>query len=75
MTEKEKRLRLQKEALRQMKILDEVYLRHGFVQQELVGISKSTLDALERKGVVNVVKGVFGDDGPDYYYLTGKEIE
>lgn len=75
MTEKERRLKLQKEALRQIKRLQEVYPQHGIVQQELIGVSKSTLNALERKGILNVVKGVLGEEGPDYYYWTEKELE
>jgi len=71
MTEKEKRLRLQKEALRLIKGFGD----HAVVQVELPGVSKSTLNALEKKGIIGVCQGIYRDDGPDYYYWTGKEIE
>jgi hypothetical protein len=75
MTEKERRLKLQKEALQKIKRLNEVYQHHGIVQEELPRVSKNTLNALASKDVLRVDKGVFGEDGPDYYYWTGKEVE
>lgn len=37
--------------------------------------SENTLNALVSKGVLRVDGGVFGEDGPVYYYWTGGELE
>lgn len=65
----------EKEALQKVKRLNEVYPRHGIVQEELPRVSKNTLNALVSKGVLRVDEGVFGEDGPVYYYWTGEELE
>ena len=74
MTEKEKRLKLQKEALIKIKQLTG-NSDHFFVQVELPRVTKMTLDALVRKGILVESKGVFGEDGPVYYQWTGTELK
>jgi hypothetical protein len=75
MTEREKRIKLQKEALDKFKKLYNGPSDRGHVQEEMPRVSKSTLKALVTKGVLQKAKGVFDEDGPDYYYWTGKELE
>lgn len=74
MTEKERRLKLQKEALYKIK-----QLTHNsdkfFVQTELPRVPKMTLEALVKKGILVKSRGIFGEEGPEYYQWTGEEFE
>lgn len=75
MTEREKRIKLQKEAIEKFKVLVDYLHIKGHVQEELPRVSKATLNALVKKGVLQKSKGAFGEEGPDYYYWTGVELE
>jgi len=74
MTEKERRLKLQKEALVKIKQLTG-NSDHPFVQIELPRVAKMTLNALVKKGVLVESNSVFGEEGPLYYQWTGNEVE
>jgi hypothetical protein len=74
MTFREDRVRIQKEALKKIKMLTGNSDR-WFVQVEIPGISKSTLNALVRKGCLQESRSDFGEIGPMYYSWTEKELE
>jgi hypothetical protein len=75
MTTKDDRLKLQREALEKFKKLYSGPHDKGHVQEEMPRVSRSTLNALVKRGVLHATKGVFGEEGPDYYYWTEKEVE
>ncbi|MEN6293995.1 MAG: hypothetical protein ABFD07_18505 [Methanobacterium sp.] len=75
MTEKERRLKLQREALSKIKELSGQRSKLGFVKEELPRVSKSTLNALVSKEILIESLGSFGEEGPVYYHWTGKEVE
>jgi hypothetical protein len=61
--------------LDKIKLLYNPYCDLGFVQKELPRVSKNTLLALVNKGILRKVEGVLGEEGPDYFYWTGKEFD
>jgi hypothetical protein len=68
-------LQLYKHILDKIKLLYNPDRDLGFVQEELPKFSKNNLLALVKRGILRKSKGVFGDDGPDYFYWTGKELD
>jgi hypothetical protein len=74
-TEKERRLKLQKEAIEKIKYLFSVRCGQQFVKEELPRVSKGTLEALIRKGILKTVESPFKELGDIYYLWEGKELE
>lgn len=74
MTEKERRLKLQKEAIEKIKVLYKWEEGRVFTQSELPKVNKNTLDALVNKGVLEITPMKI-DPKVDYlYYLAFKDV-
>lgn len=73
--EKERRLKLQRDAMKKINTLSSARRGSLFIKEELPRVSKGTLNALVKKGVLMRVESPFKELGFIYYSWTGKEIE
>jgi hypothetical protein len=67
---------IQIDALEQIKKLNVWEQGRAFTQCELIGITGNTINALLRKGIIEIVEGTpFEEYDLHYYRWTGKELE
>ncbi len=66
---------MQRRAFDMITKLNEFEENRIFTLSELIGIQKPSMKSLVQKGVLKTVVGPFGDNGPEYYVRTDKQVE